>query len=161
MRFLHNHPTTLKTLTNTTFITEAAQNKWFESLAGGSSRYYVIEEDGRLIALMRLLQIDSVNHCAGVGIDVMLEHRSRGYGKRCLSLLLRYCFEELNLNMVWLLTASFNEVAQRLYRSLGFQHTGYLPQMLFRGGEYHNVEHFALLRSGWMTQHKNTAPEGV
>ena len=110
---------------------------------------------------MRIDEIDSVNRTARVGLDVTVENRRQGYGKRCFGLLLRYCFEELNLNMVWLLTASFNEVAQRLYRSLGFQHTGYLPQMLFRGGEYHNVEHFALLRSGWMTQHKNTAPEGV
>ena len=38
LRTLHNHPSTLGMLSDTTFVTEAAQERWFESLGGGTSR---------------------------------------------------------------------------------------------------------------------------
>ena len=48
----------------------------------------------------------------------------KGYGTEAMRLLLDYAFNLLNLNSVMLGVYSFNERAQRSYRSLGFKEIG-------------------------------------
>lgn len=149
LRLMHNDPSTLSMLTDATPVTPAMQQAWFKSLGGGASRRYVIEDALGLAAFVRIDGLDMQNGNACIGLDVMVERRGCGLGTRCLKLLLRYCFSELRLHLVWLKTAEFNSVARHLYEKLGFLQAGRLPQALFRGGQYHDLLLMALTRQDW------------
>jgi len=149
LRLMHNHPSTLGVLTDTTFVTPAMQEKWFESLGGGGSRRYVVEDAEGLVAMVRIDGLDTRNGNACIGLDVMVERRGRGLGTRCFRLLLRYCFEELRLHMAWLLAAEFNNPARHMYEKLGFVQAGRLPQSLYRDGRYWDLLLMALTKSDW------------
>lgn len=156
LRRMHNDPGTLYMLTDTTPVTPSMQRAWFESLGAGASRRYAVEDEaGALIGLVRIDALDLVNRTASIGLDIMPHVRGCGYGRRVMGLLVRYCFEELGLRMLWLATAEFNERAQRLYARLGFRETGRLPEALCRHGSYHDIVHMALRRAEWEKTHES------
>ena len=153
LRLMHNDPSTLGMLTDTTPVTPAMQEAWFDSLGGGRSRrYLIVDGAGERVALVRLDELDLVNRTVRVGLDVFVEKRRQGFGTRCYGLLLTYCFEELGLEMVWLWTAAFNVAARGLYAKLGFTETGRLPGALRRGGTRHDLVCYSLRSKTWQNR---------
>lgn len=63
------------------------------------------------------------------------EYRGKGYGKDMLKTLLKYGFEELNLNRIWCEVYSNNE-SVHMYRKIGFKDEGILRQHVFKNGKY-------------------------
>jgi diamine N-acetyltransferase len=150
LRQLHNHPSTLSQLTDPTFVTPAMQRRWFAGLGGGASRRYVIVEVGDSadapVAMVRIDQLDHRHGNACIGLDVAVKRRGEGLGTRALQLLLAYCFEQLNLQMVWLWTRESNKIAQGMYRKLGFNACGRLPGAIYRDGKYGDLLLMSLAR---------------
>ncbi|MEW5854294.1 MAG: GNAT family protein [Myxococcota bacterium] len=72
--------------------------------------------------------------------------RGRGIGQEAMKLLLEHCFFRLGLRAVRLGVFDFNESAIRLYRRLGFRHTGRYGWHWCNGG-YHEVLGMRLERS--------------
>ncbi|MSO55863.1 MAG: N-acetyltransferase [Acidobacteria bacterium] len=70
----------------------------------------------------------------------------RGIGTECARLMLRYGFDKLNLNRVWLGVNAANERAVRAYEKAGFVREGLLRQEQFRNGRYYDVVRMAVLR---------------
>lgn len=70
----------------------------------------------------------------------------RGIGTDCARLMLRYGFDKLNLNRVWLGVNAANERAVRAYEKAGFVREGLLRQEQFRNGCYYDVVRMAVLR---------------
>jgi len=75
------------------------------------------------------------------------ERWGRGMGTEALCLVLAYAFELLNLNKVWLGVNAANTRAARSYEKAGFVAEGKLRAEVYRGGAYHDVLRFSLLRS--------------
>lgn len=150
LRVAHN--ASLEYLSDPTFVTESMQEAWFASLGGGASRRYVIDSEAGLTAFVRIDNRDTVNRTACIGLDIMPNLRRQGWGAKCFALLLRYCFSELNTNMVWLWTAAFNTAARKLYLKMGMEQVGRLPEGLYRGGAYHELLLMCLTREQWLSQ---------
>ena len=74
---------------------------------------------------------------------------SRGIGKRVTSEVLRYGFDELNLNRIHLTVLETNERAIALYQAMGFKVEGMLREAQYREGKYINLAMMGLLRSDW------------
>jgi RimJ/RimL family protein N-acetyltransferase len=70
----------------------------------------------------------------------------RGIGTECARLMVRYGFEKLNLNRVWLGVNAANERAVRAYEKAGFVREGVLRQEQFRNGRYYDVVRMGVLR---------------
>jgi RimJ/RimL family protein N-acetyltransferase len=70
----------------------------------------------------------------------------RGYGTDALRTLVRWGFEELNLNRVWLRVYDDNGRAIRSYEKLGLRHEGRLRQERFHRGRYADMLILGLLR---------------
>ncbi len=131
------------------------QEKWYESLDATSDKQYsfAIEsrDDSVYLGCCTVCGIDAKNRLASVGIFIGREHWRRGYGSDALRVLLRFCFEEINLNKVTIQVYSFNTPAIRCYEKLGFKTEGVLRQEIYREGQYHDTVAMGMLRSEWET----------
>jgi RimJ/RimL family protein N-acetyltransferase len=69
--------------------------------------------------------------------------------------LVRFAFEQLNLNKVRLRVYDFNLRGIKSYLKLGFKQEGVLRQELFKDGKYHDIVMMGLLREEWAGRMKN------
>jgi RimJ/RimL family protein N-acetyltransferase len=73
----------------------------------------------------------------------------RGYGTEATRLMVRYAFDTLNLNRVWLHVYEYNPRGLRVYEKIGFRTEGRLRQATYRDGRYWDVIAMGLLRAEW------------
>jgi RimJ/RimL family protein N-acetyltransferase len=94
--------------------------------------------------------IDKVNGSAGFGMAIG-EHRWRGQGlgTDAVTAVLDFCFGQLRLERVWLVTDSVNERAQHVYRKAGLVEEGRLRRAFYQDGIYQDDVRMAILRADW------------
>ena len=95
-------------------------------------------------------EVSWISRSAELGI-VIGEKRfwSQGYGGDALRLLLRYGFNLLNLNRIFLEVYQNNLRAVRSYEKVGFVHEGRKREGIFKNGVYQDVLIMSVLRSEW------------
>ena len=59
---------------------------------------------------------------------IAFREKGKGYGRETMNALIKYAFEEMKMNKVWLEAYTDNEVGRNLYDSLGFHIDGILRQ---------------------------------
>jgi len=135
------------------------EENWFNSLAqrSQSEKPLVIEiRDGngwRMIGNCGVFDIDPVNRMGELGI--MLGDKdewNKGYGTEVMSMLVRHCFDTLNLNRVHLRVYAENARAKRAYEKAGFVEEGRLREAVYKHGKYDDVVMMSVLRSEWIAQ---------
>jgi RimJ/RimL family protein N-acetyltransferase len=106
-----------------------------------------LRSDDRLIGNVVLHRIQSRDRQAGFGILIGEKAEwSRGYGTEATRLIVRYAFNVLNLNRVWLHVLADNQRGQRAYEKVGFKVEGVLRQAGFREGRYMDMITMGILR---------------
>ncbi len=92
-----------------------------------------------------------MNHNAEFGIVIWnKQYWDQGLGAEATQLLLKYAFEQLNLNRVGLQVFAFNDRAIAMYNKVGFQQVGKLRKSVFRDGSYHDELLMDILREDWI-----------
>lgn len=150
VRELHNHPETLKWLSDTHFVTKVEQESWFKKISSSlTSRRYVVElcETKDLVGVFRLDDIDMENKSAYVGLDISIDFRRKGFALETYKAMIPLLFEELQLNRLSLITLATNHSAISLYEKLGFIKEGILRQAFYRGTGYVNGLIYSKLRN--------------
>jgi ribosomal-protein-alanine N-acetyltransferase len=111
--------------------------------------WVIAESDGdRAVGHVGLYEIDHRIRTAEFAI--MLGDKSvwgKGLGRACTAFVVRYGFEQLNLNRVSLQVLETNTRAQQLYKSLGFVEEGRLRQAQYKSGRYLDVLVMSILRT--------------
>jgi diamine N-acetyltransferase len=127
------------------------EEAWYENmLQDRSVRNFAVEFEGKHVGGAGFLHIDPRNACAEVGLVIGLpELWDQGLGTDVLRTLLRFGFEEMNLNRISLRVFAGNERAVHLYEKVGFQHEGRWRQAEFRYGRYHDLLWMSVLREEW------------
>ncbi len=132
------------------------EEKWFERLQERDPRERPLAidmRDGerwRLIGNCGVFDLDWISRSAEVGI--MIGDKSvwnQGHGTHAMNMLLRHCFETLNLNRVCLKVYGPNSRARRSYVKAGFVEEGCMRQAVFKDGRYDDVYIMSVLRSEW------------
>lgn len=59
---------------------------------------------------------------------IAISHKKLGYGKEAMTALLKYAFEEININRFWLDVYPDNAIGIKLYEGLGMHRDGVLRQ---------------------------------
>jgi len=162
-RFLRwlNDPEVIHFLTIYIPMSRDEEERWFEQqLQDRSKKILAIEtETGEHIGNVGLEDVDWKNRLATLGI-VIGEKKfwGKGYGTAAIRALLRFAFEEMNLNRVHLTVFDYNERARRCYRRCGFIEEGVARQAHFSRGQYHDLVWMSILREEWERQPKSPLP---
>lgn len=143
-------------LYNTARYPRSMQTLIQRSTAAGDVSYYnarfaiVRKADGELIGDVFLQCEEPENRCAWLSMLIGLpEHRSQGYGTDALRTVVRFAFEQMNLQRVELEVFAENHRARTAYRKAGFVEEGVRRRAIFTHGRYHDQVMMALLRDEW------------
>ena len=103
--------------------------------------------DGTLIGTAYVADISEHHrHCtAGITIGDR-RYWGRNYGRDALTVLLRYCFQELRMHRVTTETFEYNTAWKSLVEWAGFEREGVEREYLFRDGVYWDKEIYGLLK---------------
>jgi RimJ/RimL family protein N-acetyltransferase len=99
-----------------------------------------------LIGVAYVARISQHHHHALVGVTIgEQDYWGYGYGRESLRLLLRYCFQILDLHRVSAEAFEYNTDWRDLLEGVGFAKEGTAREYLVRDGEYWDKELYALL----------------
>ena len=106
--------------------------------------------DDRPIGRADIFEIDKYNGSAGFGLAIG-EHdlRGGGLGTEAVDVITDFCFGQLRLERVWLVTDSVNLRAQRVYEKAGFLHEARLRRAFYQDGIFQDDIRMAILRDEW------------
>jgi len=107
----------------------------------------VAEINGELVAnsevAQRTPQFPEMSHIGVLGIAILKNARSVGLGTALMESLIQLA-KQMNLKVVILDTFATNNIAQRLYKKLGFVEVGKIPKGIHRDGSYIDMLRFAI-----------------
>ena len=147
---LHNDPAVLRNLTNPQPITIEQHMAWWSKIVHDDTQLRLIfTVNGTRVGFTKFYYIDAHNKCCVLGADIHKDYRGKGYAKHMWSLMLDHCFSSLGCHRVCLTTADYNDVAQHIYKKLGFKEEGRLTQSLYRDGKFHDQILMYMLRDDW------------
>lgn len=135
-------------------ISMSEQETWFEQLSGNESRKALIIEAKEQEAIGYMyLDLDWVNKKAQLSIAIgEIDYWGQGFGTDAVRTALNYCFNELNLNKVYLYVFEFNRAALRLYEKCGFKKEGLIRQDYLIHGKYEDRIIMGLLKTEFNAQ---------
>ena len=82
------------------------------------------------------------------------EYWGKGYGTETAKLLVRYGFDKLNLNRIWLGVNADNPAGIKSYEKAGFVREGVLRQEIYRNSRYYDAIRMSMLRSEYEAKHR-------
>jgi diamine N-acetyltransferase len=134
----------------------AEEENWYENMLKRPPETHpmtieVEEPDGWVaIGNMGIFDIDKIAHSAELGIMIGNKaYWNKGFGTRAIQLMLKHCFETMNLHRVFLRVHQTNPRAIRCYEKVGFIHEGRLREAIFQDGGYHDLLMMGVLRDEW------------
>jgi RimJ/RimL family protein N-acetyltransferase len=83
---------------------------------------------------------------AEIGYWIGVEYWNRGYATEAARAVIRYGFQELNLNRIFAMYFARNAASGRVMQKLGMRHEGTLREHLVKWGERIDVELYGILR---------------
>ncbi len=112
--------------------------KWFDKNKDRTDRYdATILADNKPVGLIGILEIDSKNKKGEYYVTLGdREYLGKDIAKEASKLVLKYAFESLGLNKVYLYTEYDNIGAQKLFEKVGFIKEGLLKDDLLSKGVY-------------------------
>lgn len=119
------------------------EESWVKSQKGNDTgEYNFAIEDIKTKKYIGGCGIQKVNWLARVAtVGIMIgdkDYWSKGYGTDAMKVLMKFIFEEMNINKIRLGVFSFNVRAKKCYEKCGFEVEGVLKNELFKEGKYYD-----------------------
>lgn len=143
-------------------IAQSEQSGWYQKyLASGRERQFMVEVQGAIstkneasklawltVGTLALVNINHHNQSAELGRVLLGDKRyeKNGYMADAIRALVKFAFEEANLNRIYCEFFSENKEARQLYKTCGFWREGTLWQSVWKGGKFQNTQLWAILR---------------
>lgn len=107
----------------------------------------IAKQDNEHIGNCGLHDFDPIHRKARLGIVIgEKKSQNQGLGLEAVRLLIRYGFEILNLNRIYLNVNSENVNAIRIYKETGFCEEGHLKEDMYKNGKYYDVIVMGILK---------------
>lgn len=114
-----------------------------------SSFCIALRETGKVIGTIGFMWVSNENRSAEVGYSLSRAHWNKGYMTEALAAVLRFGFEELNLNRIEAQHECANPASGRVMEHVGMRREGTLKERLYNKSRFVDVELYAILREEW------------
>ena len=146
-----NDPNIVRTLKTRYPIAFQNEAEWLERAmhASPTERHFAIErkDDRTHIGNASIHGIDWVSRTASFGLFIGEPGAwNRGFGSDAIATLVRFAFEEMNLQKLSINVFEYNERAKHVLESRGFVQEGRLRREFFREGAYHDIVILSIFR---------------
>lgn len=129
------------------YISEQAQIKWYNKQESDPTiQMFCMWDNTKLVGVCGLTDIDLIHSRAEFSLYVGPEFQRRGYAREALSLLFKYGFNELNLNLIWGETFEGNP-AFSLFTNTGMTLDGTRREHYYKDGTYIDAHIISIRRS--------------
>lgn len=125
-------------------VSRAEQESWFQYAVSDTKNKrftIVLKETHEVVGMLTLSAIDWHNRSATHGIKLRSScPKGQGIGTDSVITLMRYAFEEVNLNRLdgsWL---DYNMASKQLYEKCGWYEEGTKKEAVFKSGKYHDLK---------------------
>ena len=118
-----------------------------EKMAAGAEAYFAITRpDDNLMMGAVALHIQAEHRRAELGYWLGTAYRGKGYMREAVARVVRYAFEELNLNRLYGYAMTHNAASITVMEQAGFRYEGTLRQDTLRDTRRIDVSFYGLLR---------------
>lgn len=128
-------------------VSEYHQKQWFYNLSNdlNNVRWIISWKDGSAIGMCSLHNIDWKNRVSKIGIKLIDEVKSKGIGIETYNLVIKYAFEELQLNRIESEVIDYNYSSIKLHSKIGFYEEGRKRKSVFQKGKYFDTIIFGIV----------------
>lgn len=130
-------------------VTMEEQNTWFKNLVNDKNIRYAICEKEAAIGTATIRNIDWKNRSAALDIKIDKNFTKKGYGCETITLLIEYCFNELNMNRIYVNILKHNKASEKLFAKCGFVNEGMQKEAVYKNGEYHDLLMYSILKKDY------------
>ena len=128
--------------------------KWIEMCINRTNGYdqkAILDNANNHIGWTDLKNFDHLNKHAELGITIGdKNYWGKGYGLAAMNEMLKYGFNQLHLNKIWLRVEIDNENAIKSYKRIGYIEEGILRQDRLRNGEFVDRLRMSILKSEYL-----------
>ncbi len=143
-------------------VSKYNQDNWINNYADSDAqiRWMIEVDNGVTIGMIVLSDIDWKNRVGFVHykINPFERDRKKGDTKNALYAVLQYAFDELGLHRIEGSILSYNTFSMKLIKSMGFTKEGTYRKKVYKNGEWHDEEFFALIDEEFMRFKDGEAP---
>ena len=133
-------------------VSKYQQEKWYENnIQNQNNLRFIIENKGKeALGLATLTNIDWKNRKATHGIKLAnKENRTKGIGTDSVMAIMRYAFDELQLNRLNGSWFEMNIASKTMYTKCGWQEEGRLREYVYKNGNYRDLITVGILKSDY------------
>lgn len=152
--FRKNPDVQLFTCGNTYFTSIDFVRQWIEEVIFSKTDLYLAicdEATNEMIGFLSINNIDYRNRKAQWGGILIGDKKNWGKGvaTQASKQMLKFVFDELNINCFWAFWLSENSSSIKLGEKIGFKKVGILRESIFKGGKYHDQLIMSILKSDY------------
>ena len=102
---------------------------------------FIIQENNseKPIGTIDLFDFDPINRHASLGIYIQEDYRQKGYAKRAIEILCKYCSVHIGMHTLTAITSVNNNAGMKLFKSCGFSTSGCLRSWIRRSSTYEDA----------------------
>jgi RimJ/RimL family protein N-acetyltransferase len=150
LQSLVNHPDIRRSTTFTTPINAAQERDWFENRASSDDTVNLLVcVDEEAVGSIGLHHQPPPGDTSEIGVFLDPDHWGNGYATDAARALTDYAFDELGKHRVVARVYDFNDASKRIWEKLGYRHEATHQEVVYRNGEYADVEYYAVLEREW------------
>lgn len=134
-------------------VSKYEQEKWYENNISNKNhlRFIIETKDKETVGMISLINLDWKNRKASYGIKLKtVDNRNQGIGTDSLLALMKYSFEELNLNKIETTILETNLISKNFHLKNGWKEEGNLREIVFKDGKYINGYAMGILKSDYL-----------
>lgn len=148
VREMFNDPEIEKLVIGWAFpVSKYAQEKWFEEHYNDKNLRFIIEtEENGAVGVATLTDIDWKNRMAYHGIKLSnTKNRRKGIGTDSVMAIMRYAFDELQLNRLNGSWFQENVASKNMYMKCGWKEEGIRKRYIYKSGRYWDLVETGIL----------------
>lgn len=89
-----------------------------------TTRYFSINHEGTMVGYIGFKKINYFTKWAELGISMNPDYLEQGFGQEAIELAIKYFFEYMGMNTLYLTVNTFNHRAGHIYKKFGFKQIG-------------------------------------